>query len=244
MQTIKITIEGAKKAPHWETLQGVIREITKEPEGKFTAINRGDGQCDYTALGNYGLTFIGDLEYAILFSVKAAAVTIEYDEVLRKHKYHTLNSIEADNSNATHQHESMRDELSALTILINRRGWAHRDHRGDECGFGVTPRELDEYLIKFHDSHADEPGTAYDWDDRHDDGYFEYHATFPNGWTGFIDGGEKSFHGMLIDDPGFVAGVRNANALILEEFEGSDWFGIALKIEAAYIKRTCSQDRT
>lgn len=53
---IAITISGIECAPCWETLQTLLREMTKDPTLQITDAKRRDGGCDYRAKGFYFLT--------------------------------------------------------------------------------------------------------------------------------------------------------------------------------------------
>jgi hypothetical protein len=53
---MKITIEGSLRAAHWETLQRAIGEMLNS-EGELIGIRRLDDGVNYTAHGEYRLTF-------------------------------------------------------------------------------------------------------------------------------------------------------------------------------------------
>lgn len=59
---MKITIEGAKQLPTWETLQHAVREIRGDELGKFVRISRKDRSCDYRAHGEYSVDYRTDAE--------------------------------------------------------------------------------------------------------------------------------------------------------------------------------------
>lgn len=52
-----ITIKGALRVPHWDTLETLVIEALKAP-GNITRIARRDGGTNFTALGLYSFTFI------------------------------------------------------------------------------------------------------------------------------------------------------------------------------------------
>jgi hypothetical protein len=68
MRTIKITAEGAKHAPSWETFQLFLRALLDEDPasnlGRITRIRRQDGGCDYRAAGLYDVLFVNKSEVA------------------------------------------------------------------------------------------------------------------------------------------------------------------------------------
>lgn len=54
---MKITIEGAKQSPNFETLENLMKE-TMKCEGKFIRIARLGGNVDFFNLGKYECTFL------------------------------------------------------------------------------------------------------------------------------------------------------------------------------------------
>lgn len=56
--TIRITIEGTRWTPGWETLQTVLRDATGCDTIRFIGIARQDRNCDYRAPGEYRVSYI------------------------------------------------------------------------------------------------------------------------------------------------------------------------------------------
>jgi hypothetical protein len=56
---MKITVEGARCAPLFESTQEVIRVCLRR-DGKLTRISKRGNQFNYSALGVYDLTFVTD----------------------------------------------------------------------------------------------------------------------------------------------------------------------------------------
>jgi len=57
---MKITIENCRNAPKWVTLEKMLKEVTGDPAGHFTKIDRADGMVDYRAPGEFNLAWAKD----------------------------------------------------------------------------------------------------------------------------------------------------------------------------------------
>ena len=54
---MEITITHCRYAPKWEALQTLIRQVTNEPDGIITTLNRVDKGTDYRKPGVYSIKF-------------------------------------------------------------------------------------------------------------------------------------------------------------------------------------------
>jgi hypothetical protein len=55
---IKITIDGVRYTPGWETLQTVMRDATNCDDIRFVRIDRKDNGCGYRGPGEYEIDYI------------------------------------------------------------------------------------------------------------------------------------------------------------------------------------------
>lgn len=54
---MRIIITGCRKAPSWDMVQSLLRDVTRDEKGVLVRINRKDGGVDYQGLGEYELSF-------------------------------------------------------------------------------------------------------------------------------------------------------------------------------------------